>query len=804
MLDALRTALQPGGPLHPMAAYPQFMLYRLKPGHEGKLVKLPMAAHSGACPASVTDPANWCDLQTALALLELCGPGHGLAFVFTAADPFWFLDIDNCLDESTGQWRPEALQVLAELPGAAIEVSSSGRGLHAFFSGPAAGPGRRGPNGLELYSQERFAALTGNCSAGGSAAAYVDPCQLLARYFPTRANSARSQAWTTGPVPEWGGPVDDDVLIERMLASKPSMAAGMGRAATPRQLWERDVEALAAVYPSESGKEFNASAADQALANCLAWWTGKDCARIQRLMERSALARDKWEHHATYLENTISLACGGGGGVYPKPQPIEVPAPPAPVTQPIMPEPEFLSGYRLMAQTQQAEHFAGCVWIASIDRIATPRGQLLDSSRFNTAYGGACVFQIDSGHGGKMKTTDKAWTAFTLSQCVSWPKADSVCFRPECPPQSLVLDGGQVLYNIYRPIETYRKPGDPTPFLDLLRRLLPDERDRRILLAYMASLVRNPGLKFQWWPVLQGTQGNGKTFIIRAVEHCVGELYSHLPDVAKLAEGSNFNAWLFGKLFIGMEEVYVPKRRGFLESFKPVVTNTRMAYEAKGQDQFMGDNRANGIMATNHRNGVPIDLDDRRYAVFFTAQQTVKDLARDGMTEAYFRDLYDWFNGRNAYAHHGADHGKAIINEYLRTCAIAEEFDPAGAATRAPRTSSTADAVAESYGTGEAAILQAIEDDVAGFRGGWVSLRAAVKAAQTAGAHMSAQAVGRFLESVGYARHPHLPDGRTNNVVMPDGVKTYLYVKEGSLAMNFTVPAEIAKAYTAANLNLAA
>ena len=483
--------------------------------------------------------------------------------------------------------------------------------------------------------------------------------------------------------------------------------------------------------------------------------------------------------------------------------PISLPAPPAAVDSSGL-EPELLSGYRLMAQTQQAEHFAGCVYIASIDRVATPRDGILDSARFNVMYGGNCIFQVDAGSGGKMKTTDKAWQAFTLSQCIAWPKANSLCFRPEAPPLALVREGAQVLYNVYRPIETPRKAGDPAPFLDLLGRLLPIERDRRILLSYMASLVRNPGIKFQWWPVLQGAQGNGKTFLIRAIEHCVGEEYSHLPDVAKMAEGSNFNAWIFGKLFIGMEEVYVPKRRGFLESFKPVVTNTRMAFEAKGQDQFMGDNRANGIMATNHRNGVPLDIDDRRYAVFFTAQQSARDLARDGMTEAYFRDLYDWFNGRNAYAQHGKDHGKAIINDYLRTCLIAEEFDPAGAATRAPDTSSKLEAIAESYGTGEAAIMQAVDDELPGFRGGWVSLRAAVKVAQQAGAHMSPQSVGRFLEAAGYSRHPHLPDGRTNNAVLPDGVKTYLYVRDGALALNFTTPAEIAKAYTAANSNLAA
>lgn len=792
-MSAIAEALAPGGALHALTAYRQFMLYRLEPDPKkpGKMTKLPVHPATGAV-VSAHDSSAWVGAEEAVALAGLWGAGYGVAFVFTRDDPFWFLDIDNC--NVGGAWSPLALELLALVPGAAVEISQSGNGLHAFFSARPFDHGCKNvPLGLELYSEARFVALTGNCGPGGSAAVQVDPMPLISRYFPALARAEGAAAgWTTEPRAEWRGPEDDSELIDRMLAARTSMAAGMGRAATPAQLWAGDISCYAD----------DASSADAALAQHLAFWTGCDCERMERIMRMSGLHRAKWDDRDDYLERTILKASALQKEVFGQTSKIEVVPAPTDAGEPA--GPELLSGYRLMAQTQQADHFAGCVYIASIDRVATPRDGILDASRFNVMYGANCIFQVDAGSGGKMKTTDKAWQAFTLSQCISWPKANSLCFRPECPPVSLVREGGQLLYNVYRPIDTLRKAGDPGPFLDILRRLLPIERDRRILLTYMASLVRNPGTKFQWWPVLQGAQGNGKTFLIRAVEYCVGEEYSHLPDVAKMAEGSNFNAWIFGKLFIGMEEVYVPKRRGFLESFKPVVTNTRMAFEAKGQDQFMGDNRANGIMATNHRNGVPIDIDDRRYAVFFTAQQSARDLTRDGMTEAYFRDLYDWFNGRGIYAGQGKDHGKAIINDFLRTCALADEFDPAGAATRAPDTSSKQEAIAESYGIGEAAIMQAIDDDLPGFRGGWVSLRAAVKVAQQAGSHMSPQAVGRFLEAAGYSRHPHLPDGRTNNAVMPDGVKTYLYVREGSLALNFTVPAEIAKAYTSANSNLAA
>ncbi|MFK5915352.1 MAG: hypothetical protein QM484_13355 [Woeseiaceae bacterium] len=118
--------------------------------------------------------------------------------------------------------------------------------------------------------------------------------KVVVNYFPERVATSPEQ-WTTGPVPEWNGPEDDDELIARALKSK-SAAGTFGTRATFRDLWERNVEVLAVMFPpdqSDSG-EYDESSADMALAQHLAWWTGKDCERIERLMWRSALVRDKW------------------------------------------------------------------------------------------------------------------------------------------------------------------------------------------------------------------------------------------------------------------------------------------------------------------------------------------------------------------------------------------------------------------------------------------------------------------------------------------------------------------------------
>lgn len=420
-----------------------------------------------------------------------------------------------------------------------------------------------------------------------------------------------------------------------------------------------------------------------------------------------------------------------------------------------------------MGVTTQYEHFEGCTYISQRDRVLMPDGVDVRQSAFDVLMGGY-VFAMDVTN---EKSTKSAWEAFLKNNAYAPPTAHNVCFRPEIEPFEIVQDGTLSLINIYQPIETRRVKGDPSPFLNHMEKLFPDERDRRILLSYMASLLQNPGVKFQWWPVIQGAKGNGKTMLLNLMVHCVGEQYSHLPNVAKMTRnGISFNGWMQGKLFLGLDEVYSAHRRDFLEEFKPYVTNRRLTIEAKGMDEYTGDNRANGIMLTNHQDGTPIDKDERRYAVFFTLQQTAEDCFRDGLTPAYFQKLWAWLD---------AD-GFAIINDYLREYVPDPEFDPAGMASRAPRTSSTERAIVASRGRAEVEILDAVDEGRIGFKGGFVSSRAITRLLDEKRVNLPRNRYRDVMASIGYVPHPALHDGKTPGPVMPDGGRTILYVlKDG-------------------------
>lgn len=780
-------------PLAPLGAYRQFIVYRLdpKPEQPGKMNKRPCDPNTGQLmPKGAdwqNDPALWTDAATACTMAALLGDQYGVGFLFTEADPFVFIDLDNCL---TGdQWSETARTIMQALVGAAIEVSQSGAGLHIIGTAsnvPEHGC-KNGPLGLEMYHARRFVALTG-ANAVGSASADITAAlpALIDRYFPPNASEGvRPAEWTDGPLPEWDGYPDDADLI---AAACKSSGAGskLGGRASFHDLWACNVPALSATYPDNyGGRDYDASQADAALMSHLAFWTGCDCERMERLARESAMYRDKWDTHNSYLVRTITGAVARCGGVHQrkrKPGPVESTAEPGPA---VVTTAQLLDGYQYLTPPAQIDHFQGCTYVQDAHRVFTPKGTLLKPEQFRATYGGV-VFALDATND---KTTRDAWEAFTQSQAVRYPIAESVAFRPDLPAGTMVEEEGRQLVNTYTPAKVRRLRGGAEPFIDHLNKLLPDATDAAILLAYMAACVQHGGIKFQWTPLIQGAEGNGKTLLTRCVAYAVGIQYSHFPKADEV--GNKFNSWMLRKLFIGIEDVYYPDhRREIIESLKPLITNDLLPIELKGVDQISARVCANFMLNTNHMDAIRKTRNDRRFAIFFTAQQSALDIQRCGMGGDYFPRLYEWLK---------AD-GYAIVADYLATYEIPDELNPATQCHRAPITSTTEQAVAHGVGSIEQAILEAIDEGRAGFAGGWVSSIALDKLLEQirrshAVPHNRRRAM---MQEMGYDWHPALRDGRVNNTISMDGGKPRLYIHADHPDRRLETPAMVTAAYVEA------
>lgn len=424
---------------------------------------------------------------------------------------------------------------------------------------------------------------------------------------------------------------------------------------------------------------------------------------------------------------------GGQGAPWPMSGDPVPPGVPVPVPSPDAPAPTF--GVFLDPMEQQ-QYFNGCMFVVNLGEILVGNGRFLNNGQFNAVYGGK-QFIIDA----EGKLTDEAWKAATRSTMWRIPIVDHVRFMPSAPPRAIITDDlGREGVNVYRPARVMRTAGDPSRFLWHIAQLLPVDGDRKILLDFLAHNVKYPGFKIPWAPVIQSAEGAGKGLLKAVMTNAIGRSYVYFPNAKELTNsGSQFNAWMRHKLFILADEIKVDDRRDLIEVLKPMISEKLIEVQAKGENQGLEDNFANWCFFTNWKDAIPITKNGRRYSVNYSALQTVGDMISRGMTEQYFKSLYDWIEGE----------GGPIISDYLMNYPIARGDVP----MRGPDTSSTAAAIELTRSPIEKLIISAIDEGMPGFRGGWVSVVSVIKRATLTKAVrgiLTPQTAETVLEGLGY------------------------------------------------------
>lgn len=277
-----------------MASAACFFVYRLKwDAARGKFEKQPIGS-----PASAR--MTYAQARAEVDRMRATGQAATVGMWITKESGLFFLDVDGMPE--THKLDDRGTRAVATFPGAFVEWSSSGRGVHVIgtLAAPIEHACRNQATNVEFYTEGRGVALNLDATPSGSLEAVHDVSALVRDWFPAKALPLPL------PLPAQSTLTDDQV-IEKMLSARLSAAATFGAKATPRQLWEGDCE-----HNSEH---------DAALAAHLAFWSGRNAAQVERLMMRSGMVREKWREHRTYVSATVSNACATVSSVYqPKPE----------------------------------------------------------------------------------------------------------------------------------------------------------------------------------------------------------------------------------------------------------------------------------------------------------------------------------------------------------------------------------------------------------------------------------------------------------------------------------------------------
>lgn len=243
--------------------------------------KPPRNARTG-CVESSTDPMTWSTFGEGIRFHDT-GRADGIGFTLPVDDPFVAVDLDKCA--ANGVVEKWAAEIIAAL-NTYTEISPSGRGIRMLCHGDLP-RGRRRKGHVEMYSDGRYVTITGHHVEGTSKTIEHRTVELAALHANVFGSCERPQ-----PPRQFGTGLknaDDQELIRR---AKSAMNGTWFR-----QLWAGDTSGYSS--PSE---------ADLALVSMLAFWTGPDAERIDRLFQASALCRDKWAEREDYRLRTIAKA----------------------------------------------------------------------------------------------------------------------------------------------------------------------------------------------------------------------------------------------------------------------------------------------------------------------------------------------------------------------------------------------------------------------------------------------------------------------------------------------------------------
>ncbi|MFC4407253.1 phage NrS-1 polymerase family protein [Haloarchaeobius iranensis] len=268
--------------------YPQWVCWRAEE-RDGKLTKIPIDPETGSF-ASVSDPETWSIYEVALGASEA---EDGLGFVFTEEDPFLGVDLDDCRENGAlTDWAEDIVDRLDSY----TEVSPSGTGVHVLIEGTI--PSTKSRSGsVECYDSARFFTMTGD-HLPGTPTVIEKRQDAFARVYDQyvygddeSSTEERAQQRGTGST---ATSLSDAELVEKAMDAQ--------NGAKFERLWNGSTRG----YESQSE-------ADMALCCLLAFWTGNDESRMDRLFRDSGLYREKWDevHYAdgsTYGEQTIANA----------------------------------------------------------------------------------------------------------------------------------------------------------------------------------------------------------------------------------------------------------------------------------------------------------------------------------------------------------------------------------------------------------------------------------------------------------------------------------------------------------------
>ena len=329
------------------------------------------------------------------------------------------------------------------------------------------------------------------------------------------------------------------------------------------------------------------------------------------------------------------------------------------------PTPNWLKGWVYLTQDDTFYHLM--------------RGERVSTAGFNAMHDRFMLTEEERDEG---KETPRVQASTHALNAVKIATAEHLCYLPG-EERMFWLNGRHV-------VNSYRGDGIPDAPEDLddlgtwtpeeredvaaverhFRELLPDDRERALLLSVFAHVVQT-GKRVNWAVFLQGTEGDGKSFLTSLMEAVLGG--SNVKTIHARSLMEQWNDWAAGSQLAVVEEVKLHghNRHDVLNTVKPLITNHIVSMRVKHLSHFEVPNTQTYLLLSNYVDAMPIGDNDSRYFVLQSRFQSKGQIETfKASNPGYYERLFG-----------AVERSPGALRGWLLGLPLHEEFNPR---TRAP------------------------------------------------------------------------------------------------------------------------
>ena len=218
-------------------------------------------------------------------------------------------------------------------------------------------------------------------------------------------------------------------------------------------------------------------------------------------------------------------------------------------------------------------------------------------------------------------------------------KGATLIYRPGEPP-GISFDRSGTKINMHVPTHIKPENGNVSIWENYMKLLFPNEKDRKEVLRWCATLIAHPEVKMSYGLLLISvTQGVGKTTLGQDIlAPLMGDTNTSYPTEHEVTD-STFNYWEVNKRLAIVNEIYSGDNSKSYNRLKSTITEKMTPVSKKYQASYEIENWVHVFACSNSWRALKIETGERRWLV--------PEVSEDKQTQKYWNKLHDWLDHDN-------------------------------------------------------------------------------------------------------------------------------------------------------------